>query len=183
MWPPVSNAYIFVPQSVNSGCKRAGFLSLNRISEMVWDTVSYEAGAPSGNTSVDEGGVEDEPGVLHLQPDRPTTRGHASSGSFSSNASNEEIFHSGPRQQIQTPSTSQWTRPIWSHRSAVHALEGAPNDVSSPLCVLLEYFVEIITPLVMESKRHYHGHLDRIDDGPLPLPDVTRLRKCLCFLR
>jgi hypothetical protein len=32
--------------------------------------------------------------------------------------------------------------------------------------------VEIITLLVIE-KRHYHGHLDRIDDGPLPLPGVT----------
>jgi len=33
--------------------------------------------------------------------------------------------------------------------------------------------VQIITLLVMETKRYYQGHLDRIDDGPSPLPDVT----------
>jgi hypothetical protein len=41
--------------------------------------------------------------------------------------------------------------------------------------------VEIITLLVMETKRYYQGHLDRIDDGPLPLPDVTEV-KMLVFL-
>ena len=40
--------------------------------------------------------------------------------------------------------------------------------------------MEIITPLVME-KRHYNSHLDRIDDGPLPLPDVTEA-EMLVFL-
>ena len=87
---------------------------------MVRDSVSYEAGAQSDNTSDDEGGFEDEPRVSYLQLDRPTTRGHASSSSFSSNASNEEIFHSGPRQQVQKRSTSQWKRTLWS-------LEGAPR--------------------------------------------------------
>jgi len=33
--------------------------------------------------------------------------------------------------------------------------------------------VEIITLLVMKTKRYYHGHLDGIDDGPSPLPDVN----------
>jgi len=41
--------------------------------------------------------------------------------------------------------------------------------------------VEIITLLVMETKRYYHSHLDRIDDGPLPLPDVTEA-EMLVFL-
>jgi hypothetical protein len=77
--------------------KRAGFLSLNRISELVLDSESYEAGAPSDSSSEDEGGFEDVPGVSHLQPDWPTSRGHASSSSFSSNAfDEEEIFVSRP---------------------------------------------------------------------------------------
>jgi hypothetical protein len=53
-------------QSVMSVCKRTGSLSLNRISELVWDSESYEAGAPSYNSSEDERGFEDELGVSHL---------------------------------------------------------------------------------------------------------------------
>ena len=33
----------------------------------------------------------------------------------------------------------------------------------------------------METKRYYHGHLDRIDDRPSPLPDITEA-KMLVFL-
>jgi hypothetical protein len=32
---------------------------------------------------------------------------------------------------------------------------------------------EIITLLVVETNRHYHDHLVRLDKGPSPLPDVT----------
>ena len=42
--------------------------------------------------------------------------------------------------------------------------------------------MEIITLLVMETERHYHGHLDRIDDGPSPLLNVTEA-EMLVFLR
>jgi len=108
-------------QSVKCVHKTAGFLSLNRIYELVWDSQSFEAGAPSDNSSEDEGGFEDEQGVSHPQPVWPTSRGHASSSSFSSNVSDEEIFQSGPGQQVQTPSTSQWTRLFGPHRSVVHA--------------------------------------------------------------
>jgi len=41
--------------------------------------------------------------------------------------------------------------------------------------------VEIITLLVMETKRYYQDHLDRIDDGPLRLPDMTEVHM-LVFL-
>ena len=79
--------------------------------KMVWDSESYEAGALSENSYEDKGGFEDKPGVLHLQPDWPKTRGHAPSSSFSSNAPDEEeIFQSGPCQKVQTPSTLQWKR-------------------------------------------------------------------------
>jgi len=33
----------------------------------------------------------------------------------------------------------------------------------------------------METKRYYHGHLDRIDDGLLPFPSVTEA-EMLVFL-
>ena len=56
-------------QSVRNVSKTAGFLSLNWISELVWDSENYEAGAVSNNSSEDEGGFEGEPGVSHLQPD------------------------------------------------------------------------------------------------------------------
>jgi hypothetical protein len=41
--------------------------------------------------------------------------------------------------------------------------------------------MEITTLLVMETKRYYYGHLDRINDGPSPLPDKTEA-KMLVFL-
>jgi hypothetical protein len=47
------------------------------------------------------------------------------------------------------------------------------------------YFAEFITLLVMETKRYYHGHLDRTDDGtsppPSPPPDETEA-EMLVFL-
>ena len=81
--------------------------------------------APSDSSAEDEGGFEDEPGVSHLQPDPPTSRGNVLSSSFSSISSDvEEIFHSRTGQQVQTPSTSQWTRPSGPQRSVVHAFRG-----------------------------------------------------------
>ena len=62
--------------------QRAVFLSLNRISELIWDIESYEARAPSDSSSEKEGKFEDKPGVSHLQPDRPRTTGHESSSSY-----------------------------------------------------------------------------------------------------
>ena len=38
------------------------------------------------------------------------------------------------------------------------------------------YFAEIITLLVVETNRYYHDHLDRFDEGPSPLPDVTEAK-------
>jgi hypothetical protein len=55
------------------------------------------------------------------------------------------------------------------------------NDSSSPLSVFLLYFAEIITLLVVETNRYYHDHLDRLDEEPSPLPDVTEA-EMLVFL-
>ena len=109
--------YSFLSQQ--PAARTAKFLSPNRIFELVWDSESDEAGAPSDVISEDEGGFEDEPGVSHLQPDRPTSRGQASSSSFSTSASDEEgVFWSGPSQQVQTPFHFKWTRPSGPHRSS-----------------------------------------------------------------
>jgi hypothetical protein len=35
------------------------------------------------------------------------------------------------------------------------------------------YFAGIIRLLVEETNRYYHQHLDRLEDGPSPRPDVT----------
>jgi hypothetical protein len=121
-------------QSVMSVCKRAGFLSLNQISELVWDSQSYDARAPRDNSSEEEGGFEDEPGMSHLQLDQATSMGNSSSRSFSSNASDKgEIFQSGPGQQVHTPSTSQWSRLPGPQRNVVQymPLEGGPGGIKA----------------------------------------------------
>ena len=161
---------------MSGGCvsKKRMFLSPNRISELVWDSGSEDTAASSDNTSEDEGGFQDEPGVSHLQPEGPTSSGQASSSSISTGAS--DGFQSGSGQQ--------WTRPSGPQRCVVHTFTGGPrgkrnsealhiNDSSSPLSVFLLYFAEIITLLVVESNRYYHDHLDRLEEGPSPQPDVT----------
>ena len=80
--------------------RRTRFLSPNQISELVWDRGSEEAGAPSDNFSEDKGGFEDETRVSHLQPDLPTTSGQVSSSLLSSASDEEEVFQSGPGQQV-----------------------------------------------------------------------------------
>jgi len=47
------------------------------------------------------------------------------------------------------------------------------NDGSSPLSIILLYFAEIITLLVVKTNRYYQDYIDRLDDGPSPEPDVT----------
>ena len=186
--------YLFLSmQSMMSVWKRARFLSLNQISDLVWVSESYEVWALSDRSSEDVRGFEDEPGPSHWQLDWPTSRGQASNNSFSSNAFDaEEIFQSEPGQQVQTLSTSQWIRPSGPHRSVVHTFRGGPrgqevnetphiNDGSSPLSILLLHFAEIITLLVMETKRYYHNHLDRLEGGPTPLRDMTKA-EMLVFL-
>ena len=56
-------------QSAISVHKTAGVLSLNWVSELIWDNMSYKVEAASNNSSEDEGGFEDKPGVSHLQLD------------------------------------------------------------------------------------------------------------------
>jgi len=98
--------------------KKCRFLSPSRISELVWDSESEEdTAASSETTSEDEEGFQDEPGVSHLQPDRPTSSGQASSSSIDTSAS----------ERIQTGSDQQWTPPSGPQTGVVHTFTGGPR--------------------------------------------------------
>jgi len=75
-------------------------LSPNQISELVWDSKSDEALAPSNSSSEDKGGFLDKPGVSHQQLDRPTSSDQASSSLISSTASDEEEVFRRASQQL-----------------------------------------------------------------------------------
>ena len=82
-----------------SAPKRCRFLSTTQISELVWNSESEEdTAASSESTSEEEGGLQDEPEMCHLQLDH----GQASSSSIETSASD----------RIQTGSDQQWTRPL-----------------------------------------------------------------------
>jgi len=63
----------------------------------------------------------------------------------------------------------------------VHNFIGAPNGKSSEAAhitpastlVLLLFYVEIVTLLVVGTKRYYHQFLDNFKDGPSPQHEVT----------
>ena len=83
----------------------------------------------------------------------------------------------------QQPQPSQWTLPPKTRKRLVHNFIGAPNGKSSeaahitpastPLSVLLLFFAEIATLVVVETNRYYHQFLDNFEDGPSPQREVT----------
>jgi len=83
----------------------------------------------------------------------------------------------------QQPQPSQWTLPPKPRRHLVHNFIGAPNGKSSeaahitpestPLSVLLLFFAEIVTLLVVETNHYYHQILDNFEDRPSPQREVT----------
>jgi hypothetical protein len=54
-----------------------------------------------------------------------------------------------------------------NHNEAQHV-----NKDSTPLCVVMLFFREIIHLLVEETNRYYHQYLYSLEDGPSHLPDV-----------
>jgi hypothetical protein len=70
----------------------------------------------------------------------------------------------------QQPQLCLWKLPLESQRRVVHTFIEAPNGKSSeaehvtsestPLSVLLMFFAEIITLLVVETNRYHHQFLD-----------------------
>jgi len=67
----------------------------------------------------------------------------------------------------------------------VHNFIGAPNGKSSeaahitpastPLSILLLFFAEIVTLLVVETNCYYHQFLDNFEDGPSPQREMTEV--------
>ena len=67
----------------------------------------------------------------------------------------------------------------------MHTFIGAPNrksrnathttSESTPLSILLLFFTEIITLLVVETNRYYHQFFENSDDGPSPEREVTEV--------
>jgi len=160
--------------------QKRGFLSGNRISELVLDSESDETSASSDSTSEDEGDFREEPGLSHLKPVRPTTSGQASRISFVTSAF--DGFQSG--------SSQQWVRPSSLQRRVVHTFTRAPrgkrnieaphlNDSWSPVSVSLLYYAEMITMLLVETNHYYQDQLERLDEGPSPQPDVTEAEMLL----
>jgi len=82
----------------------------------------------------------------------------------------------------QQPQPCLWTLPPQPQRHVVHTFTGAPNgksreaahvtSESTPLSVLLLFFAEIITLLVVETNRYYHQFLEN-SDGHSPEREVT----------
>jgi len=81
----------------------------------------------------------------------------------------------------QQPQPCLWTPPPQPQRHVVHTFIGAPNrsreaahitSESTPLSILLLFFAEIITLLVVETNRYYHQFLENSDDGHTPEHEV-----------
>ena len=58
-----------------------------------------------------------------------------------------------------------------SNRKSSEAAHITPE--STPLSVLLLFFTEIVTLLVVGTNRYYHQFLDNFEDGPSPQHEVT----------
>ena len=83
----------------------------------------------------------------------------------------------------QQPQPCLWTQPPKPQRRVVHTFTGAPNwksreaahvtRQSIPLSVLLLFFMEIITLLVVETNRYYDQFLENSDEGPSAQLEMT----------
>jgi len=157
---------------VVSCAKRARVLSRNEIREIVMDSdsdkVKYHATQESEN--------EKEP----CPPSQWSSLSQPPSPDYSASSSEDEDDGNVAGQQRQP---SQWTLPPKPRRRLVHNFIGDPNGKSSeaahitpastPLSVLLLYFTEIVTLLVVQLNRYYHRFLDNFEDGPSPQHDAT----------
>ena len=116
------------------------------------------------------------------QPHPPSRRSSVlerPSPDYSSSSEDEDDGSIGGQQ----PQPCQWTLPPKPGRCVVHTFIGATNGKSSeaahitpesnPRSILLLFFAEIITLLVVEMNRYYHHFLDNFDDRPSPQLEVT----------
>ena len=121
--------YSFLSQQsvMRAPAKRARFLYPNRISELVWDSESNEAG-PLATASLRTREVLKTPrGVTPAT--RPPNIQCSSVQQFVLVKCLwwRGLFQSRSEQQVQTPSPSQWTRPSVSQSSVVHTFTEAPG--------------------------------------------------------
>jgi len=156
-------------QSEFSCVKRAWvcLLSQNQIQEIVMDSVSDEDKSYASQESEDE----EKP----RPPSRWSSISVPPSPDYSASSSEDDDDGNVRGQQ---PQPSQWTLPPKPRRRVVDTFIGAPNRKSSeaahitpestPLSILLLFFTEIITLLVMEMNRYYHQFLDNFGNGPSP---------------
>jgi len=83
----------------------------------------------------------------------------------------------------QQPQPCLWTLPPQPRRCVVHTFTGALNgkireaahitSESTPVSILLLFFAEIITLLVVKTNCYFHQCLDNSDDGHSPKREVT----------
>jgi len=154
--------------------KWACLLSRNQIREIVMDSDSDEE-----TYYVSEGTEDDEP----CPPLRWSSISEPPRPDFSTSSSEDEDDVGNVAGQ--QPQPCLWTLPPQPQRHVVHNFTGAPNgksreaahvtSESTPLSVLLLFFAEIITLLVVETNRYYHQFLENSDDGHSPEREVTEV--------
>jgi len=161
-------------ESEISRVKRARLLSQNQIREIIMDKDSDEE-----KFYVFEDMEDDEP----HPPSQLSSISEPPSPDFS--ASSSEGEYDVGNVAGQQPQPCLWTLPPQLRRRVVHTFTGAPNgksreaahvmSESTPLRVLLLFFAEIITLLVVETNRYYHQFLENSDDGHSPEREVTEV--------
>jgi hypothetical protein len=151
-------------ESEISRVKRARLLSQNQIREIIMDSDSDKE-----EYYVSEG-MDDEQDPR--PPSRRSSITHPANPEFSASSSEDEDDVGNVAGQ--QPQPCLWTLPPKTQRRVVHnfigALSGKSSEAahvmreSTPLSVLLLFFVEIITLLVVETNRYYHQFLENSDD-------------------
>jgi len=159
-------------ESAISRVKRARLLSRNQIRETVMDSDSDKE-----KYYVSEDTEDDEP----RPPSRRSSISEPPTPDISASSSEDEDDIGNVAGQ--QPQLCLWTLPPQPRRRVVHTFTGAPNgksreaaqvtSKSTPLSILLLFFVEIITLLVVETNRYYHQLLENSDDGHSPEREVT----------
>ena len=165
--------------ALNSHVKRARLLSQNQIREIIMDSDSDEEKYYACEDTEDE---EPRPPLRWSSISEPP-----SPYFFASSPEDEDDVGNVAGEQ---PQPCLPTLPPQPRRRVVHTFTGAPNgksreaahvtSESTPLCVLLLFFTEIITLLVVETNRSYHQFLENSDDGHSPKHEVTDVEMLMC---
>jgi hypothetical protein len=161
--------------------KCAHLLSPHKIRELVMDSDSDDAGYDTYSSATEDDEVE--PHLLS----RGSCSLLSSAGTDSAASVSEDEDVTVQNVAGQHPQPTQWTLPPYPQRCVVHTFTGDPTGKSSeakhitrdlsPLCVLLLFFAEIITVLLVESNWYYQDYFDSSTDVKFsPKPDVTETK-------